>query len=262
MVKVVKKKPVKKAAAPKAPREKKVKETVICNCGCGEKTNGGRFLPGHDARFHGRVKRLADGRQKWADLEAELGKKGEYSHPHYKEALKHADKTPYVGKAKKAGKATPKAKGGGKKATKKATKKAAAVDGSTKPAKALKAKDDTTGATGEATKDTARLKALRGIDKAGELTAIGVSEVVGVKYSLKPLLKQMVEAGLITKSNQPRPGTENPGPDVYRITDAGRAFYKEHDVVTATSDVELDKRAEANERDAKADLAESDASAA
>jgi hypothetical protein len=42
-----------KTTAPKAgatPRD--------CLCGCGGQTKGGRFLPGHDARFHGRIKTL------------------------------------------------------------------------------------------------------------------------------------------------------------------------------------------------------------
>lgn len=37
---------------PKAPRERKVKEGLPCTCGCGGTTKGGRFLPGHDARYH------------------------------------------------------------------------------------------------------------------------------------------------------------------------------------------------------------------
>jgi hypothetical protein len=47
----------------KAPREAKVKEPRACGCGCGGATKGGRFLPGHDARFHARVKQaLAAGK--------------------------------------------------------------------------------------------------------------------------------------------------------------------------------------------------------
>lgn len=40
----------------KAPRAAKVKEPQACLCGCGGSTKGGRFLPGHDARYHARVK--------------------------------------------------------------------------------------------------------------------------------------------------------------------------------------------------------------
>lgn len=43
----------KKEAAPKA-----VKPPQDCLCGCGGQTKGGRFLPGHDARYHARIKSL------------------------------------------------------------------------------------------------------------------------------------------------------------------------------------------------------------
>lgn len=36
--------------AAKAPRD--------CSCGCGGQTKGGRFIPGHDARYHGRIRKL------------------------------------------------------------------------------------------------------------------------------------------------------------------------------------------------------------
>ena len=39
-----------KEPKPKAPR--KAKEPIACKCGCGEMTKGGRFRPGHDARYH------------------------------------------------------------------------------------------------------------------------------------------------------------------------------------------------------------------
>lgn len=32
-----------------------------CECKCGGQTKGGRFLPGHDARYHGAEKRIAAG---------------------------------------------------------------------------------------------------------------------------------------------------------------------------------------------------------
>lgn len=44
--------------APKAARVRAVKEGKDCGCGCGGQTKGGRFIPGHDARFHSRVKLL------------------------------------------------------------------------------------------------------------------------------------------------------------------------------------------------------------
>lgn len=52
-----------KGRAPKAPKEGKPKREskppkertpVACECGCGEMTKGGRFIPGHDARLHSR----------------------------------------------------------------------------------------------------------------------------------------------------------------------------------------------------------------
>lgn len=49
----------KKAAGPK--RDKAPKTVRQCVCGCGEETTG-HFAPGHDARYHGWIKKLADGR--------------------------------------------------------------------------------------------------------------------------------------------------------------------------------------------------------
>lgn len=42
-------------------REKAPKTVRACVCGCGEETTG-HFAPGHDARYHGWIKKLADGR--------------------------------------------------------------------------------------------------------------------------------------------------------------------------------------------------------
>lgn len=42
----------------KTPKPKAGKEPRACLCGCGEMTKGGRFIPGHDARFHARIKTL------------------------------------------------------------------------------------------------------------------------------------------------------------------------------------------------------------
>ena len=44
-----------------------------CLCGCGEKTSGSKFKPGHDARFHGRVRRLQNGKLTLEDLKTEIG---------------------------------------------------------------------------------------------------------------------------------------------------------------------------------------------
>jgi len=42
---------------------------LFCRCGCGEKvTPGRRYRPGHDARFHGRIKKIKDGRLKLSEL--------------------------------------------------------------------------------------------------------------------------------------------------------------------------------------------------
>jgi hypothetical protein len=37
--------------------QKGPKEPIICLCGCGERTKGGRFRPGHDARYHAAQKK-------------------------------------------------------------------------------------------------------------------------------------------------------------------------------------------------------------
>lgn len=47
-----------KTKKPRAERVAKVVEPKDCMCGCGGQTKGGRFIPGHDARFHSRVKAL------------------------------------------------------------------------------------------------------------------------------------------------------------------------------------------------------------
>lgn len=44
---------------PKGPR--KSKPSKPCECGCGGMTQGGRFLPGHDARLHGWALRVERG---------------------------------------------------------------------------------------------------------------------------------------------------------------------------------------------------------
>lgn len=47
---------VAKEAKPKA--EKKAATPQDCLCGCGGQTKGGRFIPGHDARYHSRIRAL------------------------------------------------------------------------------------------------------------------------------------------------------------------------------------------------------------
>lgn len=73
-------------AAPKA------KEPRNCLCGCGGQTKGGRFIPGHDARFHSRVRQL------------------EAQGVSHDEAEKIASKGPLTGKYAKAAEAAAKTK--------------------------------------------------------------------------------------------------------------------------------------------------------
>lgn len=58
MATTAKSKPV-KVTAEKAPRVRAAKEPKECLCGCGGMTKGGRFLPGHDARYHAAQKKAA-----------------------------------------------------------------------------------------------------------------------------------------------------------------------------------------------------------
>jgi hypothetical protein len=48
-----------KKTAEKAPAPKVVREPAPCCCGCGLKTKGGSFRPGHDMRLRGQIKRGA-----------------------------------------------------------------------------------------------------------------------------------------------------------------------------------------------------------
>jgi len=43
---------------PKLPKRKKSAKPQNCSCGCGAMTRGGRFVPGHDAKLYGIVKRI------------------------------------------------------------------------------------------------------------------------------------------------------------------------------------------------------------
>jgi hypothetical protein len=54
----------KAARAPKAP-----KQVRNCACGCGTETSG-YFAPGHDAKLHGWISKLADGRIEPKDIPA------------------------------------------------------------------------------------------------------------------------------------------------------------------------------------------------
>lgn len=59
----------KKAKKPAAKREKAPKKVRNCACGCGTETTG-HFAPGHDARVHGWIAKLADGRIEPKDTNA------------------------------------------------------------------------------------------------------------------------------------------------------------------------------------------------
>lgn len=39
-------------------KPRKAKDPQNCTCGCGGQTKGGRFIPGHDARYHARMRTL------------------------------------------------------------------------------------------------------------------------------------------------------------------------------------------------------------
>lgn len=62
-----------KAKAPAAKREKAPKQVRKCACGCGTDTTGS-FAPGHDARMHGWIAKLADGRIQPSDVPAVVRK--------------------------------------------------------------------------------------------------------------------------------------------------------------------------------------------
>jgi len=57
-----------KEASKTAPKEREPKD---CECGCGEKTKGGRFIPGHDARLHSRwnAQAKASGFANWKEAQ-------------------------------------------------------------------------------------------------------------------------------------------------------------------------------------------------
>ena len=68
---------------------KKAEGVVLCRCGCGEAlTEGGKkgrmFRQGHDSRFHGRVKKLKDGRLTMSELSKMIQP---YALGYYKEAV-------------------------------------------------------------------------------------------------------------------------------------------------------------------------------
>lgn len=60
-----------KAVNDKPKRVAAVKEGRDCECGCGDKPKGGRFLPGHDAKLHSRLKK-----EREAELNAAEAAKG------------------------------------------------------------------------------------------------------------------------------------------------------------------------------------------
>ncbi len=58
-----------KAKNPGRGKGKKAADGELCRCGCGETcAPGKKFKQGHDARFHGRVKKIKAGILKIADL--------------------------------------------------------------------------------------------------------------------------------------------------------------------------------------------------
>jgi hypothetical protein len=88
-----KSKSTKKKAARKPSPKKPAAEAALCHCGCGEPVAKGRsFRQGHDARFHGRVAKLADGRLSIEDLPG-LGVKP-YAVPFYLDAEKGKPSSP------------------------------------------------------------------------------------------------------------------------------------------------------------------------
>jgi hypothetical protein len=64
---------VKAKRAAGAKREKTPKTVRKCVCGCGGETTG-YFQPGHDARFHGWIKKLASGKMGPSELPASVRK--------------------------------------------------------------------------------------------------------------------------------------------------------------------------------------------
>jgi|GEM_PF-7101827 len=58
----------------------------LCYCGCGKspKRKTSRYMPGHDARFHGRIVKILDGRLTLEDLKGEIET---YALPLYREKL-------------------------------------------------------------------------------------------------------------------------------------------------------------------------------
>lgn len=58
---------VKAAAKAKVKAEPKEKAQNPCECACGGVT-GGRFCPGHDARYYGWLQKVTDGRMEWKEL--------------------------------------------------------------------------------------------------------------------------------------------------------------------------------------------------
>lgn len=60
-------KPGKTAKPAKPAKEKEKPSLKPCGCGCGEQVTR-RFKPGHDARFYGWLRKVADGRMKFEEL--------------------------------------------------------------------------------------------------------------------------------------------------------------------------------------------------
>lgn len=63
---------VKLAPLPKLKKARKPKPAQSCACGCTGQTRGGRFIPGHDMRLKGILKRLEVGVMEFDKLDASV----------------------------------------------------------------------------------------------------------------------------------------------------------------------------------------------
>ncbi len=83
------------AAKAKANAKPKAEKSVRpCGCGCGGETTA-YFVPGHDARFKGWLKRVGDGRMSLDDLQKAMGKKTFGKYTFKKVGAGHVTKTSY-----------------------------------------------------------------------------------------------------------------------------------------------------------------------
>jgi len=108
---------------------------------------------------------------------------------------------------------------------------------------------------------TVRVRALKAIAKKGELTALKVSQAIGIKHGCKPTLDQEVSRGhLRCKEGEPKKLSNgefslNPSAHVYEITAAGKKSLEAGTVnpVRATeAPAKAKKKAAAKKKPAKA----------